>query len=158
MKIAREPLTHELFTEILPLAQKCWEESTKNKGETCAYYGEREFQVEPDEKSYQEFSDNGRLVLITLRNEKLLGYVIGIVYSSLHHKKILCGFGDTIYIEPEYRKHTWAVIKRFESEMQALGIQIIGWPTHVNGPVYELLKAKGYVGDDIVMEKRIPCA
>ena len=37
----------------------------------------------------------------------------------------------------------------------ALGAQIIGWPVHFNGPVYDLLKAKGYIGDDIVMEKRI---
>jgi hypothetical protein len=34
-------------------------------------------------------------------------------------------------------------------------VGIIGWPVHLNGPVYDVLKAKGYVGDDIVMEKRL---
>jgi len=60
-----------------------------------------------------------------------------------------------MYIEPDYRSHTWAVAKRFEKEMAQLGAQILGWPAHLNGPVYEVLKARGYVGDDIVMEKRL---
>ena len=41
--------------------------------------------------------------------------------------------------------------------MRERNVQIIGWPTHVDGPMYALLKARGYVGDDIVMEKRLPC-
>ena len=45
--------------------------------------------------------------------------------------------------------------ERFEKEMAARGSIIIGWPTHPDGPVYELLKARGYVADDIVMEKRL---
>jgi hypothetical protein len=45
--------------------------------------------------------------------------------------------------------------ERFETEFKALGAAIIGWPAHINGPVYEVLKARGYVGDDIVMERRL---
>lgn len=155
--IEREPLTHALFAEVLPLSQKCWNESTIAKGETCAFYGEREFAIEPDEEAYQALSDSGKLILLTLRDEgKLVGYVIGFSYRALHHKKITGGIGDSIYVEPDYRpSHTWALAKRFEEEMRRLGVEIIGWPVTPDGPVCEVLKARGYVGDDIVMEKRL---
>jgi len=154
--IEKEAFNPELAEMVFPLAQKCWNESTAFKGETCAYYGERDFQVEPDTAAYQALADQGKLVIVTLRDDgELKGYVIGFLYTSLHHKKIPCGFGDSIYIEPEYREHTWAVAKRFEKEMESLGAQIIGWPVHQNGPVYDILKAKGYTADDVVMEKRL---
>lgn len=155
MKIEAEAFTPELAAEILPLAQKCWNESTTIKGETCAYYGERDFAVEPDTEAYLRLAENGLLVVVTLRNEALMGYVMGILYPSLHHKKILCAIGDSIYVEPEHRAYTGVIAARFEDEMRGRGVQIIGWPAHIDGPVYQVLKARHYVGDDIVMEKRL---
>jgi hypothetical protein len=156
ISISTEKFNAELAAEVLPLARKCWAESTEFKGESCAYYGDRDFLIEPDTAAYQKLADDGYLVLVTIRDEaELKGYVIGFVYTSLHHKGIPCGIGDSIYLEPGYRSHTWAVAKRFEAEMKALGAKILGWPVHLDGPVYGVLKAKGYVGDDIVMEKRL---
>lgn len=158
MNIQLEPFTPELFAEILPLAQKCWEEQTQVKGADCAYYGERDFKVEPDLDTYARLALMGYTVIVTLRDEGALrGYIVGIIYRSWHHKNILCGNGDSIYVEPPHRAYTAVMAERFERELARLGAQIIGWPTHRNGPVYELLKARGYVGDDIVMEKRL-CA
>lgn len=156
--IEKEPFTMELMAEILPLAQRCWNESTLEKGESCAFYGEREFQIEPYGEMYQELSDKGALVLITLRVDGVLqGYVEGFTYRTMHHKKIIGALGDSIYIEPPFRSHASALINRFESEVKGMGAGIIGWPTQEGGAVYNVLKAKGYVGDDVVMEKRI-CA
>lgn len=157
VEIAKESFSPELSAEMLPLARKCWNESTIIKAESCAFYGERDFEIEPDMTTYQMLSDTGRLVLITIRDEVLQGYLLGFIYSTLHHKKIMGGIGDSIYIEPKYRAYTGVAADRFEKEMGVLGAQIIGWPVHINGPVYEVLKARGYVGDDIVMEKRL-CA
>lgn len=158
MKIERETFSDALFDELLPLTRKCWDESTAFKGESCAYFGDRDFLIEPDKESYQKLAEQGSLVVVTLRKESVLqGYVVGFLYKALHHKHILCAIGDSIYIEPEHRAHTWAVAKRFEKEVTSMGAKILGWPVHLNGPVYEILKAKGYVGDDIVMEKRL-CA
>lgn len=157
--IDKEPFSQSLCREILPLGQKCWEESTINKADTCAYYGERDFEIIPDVEVYQKASDENRLVLITLRDgTSLKGYVVGFLYRSWHHTRILCANVDSIYLEPDYRSYAAVVADRFEKEFQKLGAAIIGWPTHINGPMYEVLKARGYVGDDIVMEKRItPC-
>jgi hypothetical protein len=159
LKIEKEILTEQLYSEILPLARKCWEEGTRNKGESCAYYGERDFAVEPDFPEYLNLAARDALLLLTLRDgEVLKGYALGILYGSLHHKGIRCGFGDSVYIEPDCRSFTTALINRFEAEFKAAGAHIIGWPVHINGPVYGILKARGYVGDDIVMEKRLPVA
>ena len=153
-----EPFSRELSAEIAPLAQKCWNESTVIKAETCAFYGERDFQIEPDVDRYELLASQGFVVMVTLRNDaEIKGYVIGLVYRSMHHKHILCGIGDTAYLEPDYRAYMAPVANRFEQEMRSRGVGIIGWPTHAEGPVYEVLKALGYVGDDIVMEKRL-CA
>jgi len=152
-----EPLTDELFAEILPLAQACWDESTKVKGESCAYYGERDFLIEPDADQYKTLQAAGGLLIITVRDEGVLvGYLIGILYRSLHHRHITCALGDSMYLKPEYRfSHAASVASLFERELTAIGIGIIGWPAHRSSPLYEFLQSRGYVEDDTVMEKRL---
>lgn len=152
-----EPFSEELFASVVPLAQKCWDESTAIKGAACAYHGERDFMIEPDADQYKNLAQSGALVIITVRDsEVLVGYLIGIHYRALHHRKISCGLGDSMYLEPTYR-FTYAaqVAQKFEDEMTSRGAGIIGWPAHMNSPLYEFLKTRGYVGDDIVMEKRL---
>ncbi len=154
--IEKEPFSLTLAAEILPLAQKCWQESTIVKQETCAYFGERDFAIEPNFAVYEQFAKQGSIVMVTVRDEiTLKGYVVGFIHHSLHHKKILCGYGDSIYIEPDYRAYTAIVAEKFEQAMKNLNVDMIGWPTHIDGPIYQVLKTRGYVGDDIMMEKRI---
>jgi len=154
--INQESFSLALAAELMPLAQACWNESTVVKNKTCAFYGEREFAVEPDMELYEHLTSKGSMVAVTLREDAILkGYVIGYTYRSPHHKKIFCGHGDSIYIEPPYRSYAANVAQKFESAMKELKVQAIGWPTHIDGPMYEVLKNLGYVGDDIIMEKRI---
>jgi hypothetical protein len=156
LKIERETFDRALFDEILPLAQKCWQESTAIKADTCAFYGDREFQIEPDYDAYQKIEDAGSMVVITVRElGKLVGYLLGFSYRAMHHKHIIGGIADTMYLEPDHRTYAPIVAARFEKEMKDMGVGIIGWPTHENGPTYALLKTMGYVGDDVVMEKRL---
>jgi hypothetical protein len=154
--IEQEPFNLEVAAEMLPLAQKCWEESTAFKKDTCAYYGERDFQIEPDTQGYQQLADMGLVVLITLRSDGVLkGYVLGLLYKSKHHKKIACSISDSAYLEPQCRSYAGVMIDKFGTAMKAEKVEIIGWPTHIDGPWFAVLKARGYVGDDIVMEKRL---
>lgn len=154
--IEKEPYSPALHAEIMPLAQKCWQESTIIKADSCAFYGERDFDIEPFIEAYEGLNSKGVLVVITLRVDGALeGFIEGFSYRAMHHSKIVGGIADSIYIEPKYRSYTGVLIERFEGEMSKLGVGIIGWPTQKDGPVYNVLVAKGYVGDDIVMEKRI---
>src|SRR5882757_7892859 len=152
--IEKEDFCHDLYQEVLPLGRKCWEESTLDKGADCGYHGERDFQIEPDFEVYERVASNGSMVLLTLRdNGALKGYVVGFTYRSWHHKDILCANVDSIYVEPSHRAYTAVIAEKLEKEFRLMGVQIIGWPTRINGPVYDFLMARGYVGDDIVMEK-----
>jgi hypothetical protein len=155
MKIDREPYSEELRVELMPLAQKCWDSESETKAKTCAYYGERNFAIAPDIATYKKFADADVLVIVTLRdNLQLVGYAIGFVYQSLHHK-VLCACGDSFYVEPEYRSYGGALEDRFEKEFVKMNAEIIGWGCTPGGPVHTLLIAKGFIADDIVMEKRL---
>ena len=156
ISIDEEPFSLQVAAEILPLAQKGWDESTLIKQGTCAYFGARAFSIEPDVERYTELAAQGLLLLMTLRDDTILqGYLLGLTYRSLHHKRILCGIADALYVQPDYRAYTTLMAEKFEAAMRGREVEIIGWPTHIEGPVYEVLKARGYVGDDIVMEKRL---
>lgn len=158
ISIDKESFSETLSKEILPLGQKCWRESTEAKAQKCAFYGERDFQIEPDMEQYQKLSDAGALVILTVRDEgEIKGYVSGFTYRALHHKKITGAIGDTIYVEPEYRSYAGVLIDKFLDEMRERKVQIVGWPTTPEGYVYQLLKGRKFVGDDIVMELRL-CA
>lgn len=158
VSIEVEPFSMDLAEEIKPLGQQCWNESTLVKGETCAFHGARDFVIEPDVEQYDVLNRNGMLLLLTLRDDGVLhGYAIGVLYQSLHHRGIRVGGGDSFYIHPGYRSYTAVMVDKFEGELKSRGAAIIGWPTHSRGPLYDVLKAKGYVGDDVVMEKKL-CA
>jgi hypothetical protein len=146
----------ELFHKLLPLAQESWNESSRAKAETCAFYGKRDLKIEPDADQYQRLDSLGILLLLTLRDgNDVVGYLLAVTHPALHHKQIICANVDCVYVDPDYRSYTGVMIERFEKEATDRGAQIIGWPTHPNGPVYEVLTAMGYVGDDLVMEKQL---
>ena len=152
IRIEQETFTEALAAEMFPLGQACWDESTEVKKSTCAFYGERNFAVDPDIERYKALAKSGVMIVVTLRDGATLnGYVIGLTYRSLHQKKIVCGSIDSIYIDPQYRAYAAIVCEKIE---QAMNVEIIGWATHIDGPVYQVLKARGYVGDDVIMEKR----
>lgn len=152
--IDKEKFSESLSQELLPLAQKCWDERTLEKGETCAFYGSRDTPIDPDTEKYLSLGD--ALMVVTVRDDGVLkGYAIVVTHKSMHMKKVLCGFVDCIYMEPAYQAYAGPTVERFEKEAKDLGVEIIGWPVHVNGPVYKVAQAMGYVGDDIVMERRI---
>lgn len=146
----------ERAAEILPLGQACWNESTLAKKDTCAFYGERDFSIEPDYERYAWLAEQGALLFLMLRDDGVLrGYLIAFTHRSLHHRQAFCGFVDSVYIDPDYRSYTAVMVGKFHEEMTRRQVQIIGWPTHPDGPIYQVLKALGYIGDDIVMEKRL---
>lgn len=154
--IAVEKFTDALFAEMLPLGRKCFEESTTVKGEACAYYGSRDFPIEPDIEQYRHLAQLGSLVIVTLREAGVLrGFVVGFMHRCMHHKHVIGAVGDTLYVEPEQRAYTGVLIERFLEQARAMKAEIVGWPTTIDGYVYNVLKAMNFVGDDIVMERRL---
>ena len=160
LKIQSEVLTRDLFIdEILPLGQKCWDECSEIKGETCSFHGERGFVIQPDVKRYLELADQDTLLTMTARDDEgvLRGYALCIYYMSLHHAPVICANVDTLYVEPEFRACLRRFISNIESEFENRGVVIVGWATSPAGKMYEILKLLGYAPDDVIMEKRL-CA
>lgn len=156
--IGIEPMTRALIEELRPLWQRCWDECSEIKGTTCAFHGERGFLIEPDIEQYLLLGSQNSLPVVTLRVDGVLhGYAIGILYRALHHRPVIVGNVDSCYLDPQYRSYIRSVIKALENEFESHEVVIIGWPTSPDGHLYSVLKALGYIPDDIVMEKRL-CA
>lgn len=156
---AVELFTRSLFDEILPLAQKSWDECSEIKNETCVFHGERGFKIQPDVDQYLTLQASESLIALTLRNEdgELKGYSLGVLYRSLHHRPIICGNVDSFYIEPECRSYVRSFIARIEQEFADRQVVVMGWPTTASGSLCAALKQLGYIADDVVMEKKL-CA
>lgn len=157
MLIAIEPFTRELSDEIIPLGQQSWDECSEIKKDTCAYHGQRGLPIDPDIDQYLYLHDHNSLIAMTLRDDGnvLRGYALLILYKSLHLKTELCGNVDTFYVQPEHRRSMPRFMSRIEEVMQEHGVSIVGWPVTMTGKLYEILKRRGYIADDVVMELKI---
>jgi hypothetical protein len=168
MKIAVEPFTLELAAEITPLGQECWDECSEIKKDTCAYHGQRGLAIDPNNEMYLLLQSQGKLTAMTLRDQGgiLQGYTLLIVYNSLHLQEEVCGGVDTFYVRPPHRHSMMRLMSSLEEHFRSRGVSIIGWPVTLAGKLYEILKKRGYIGDDIVMELKLkdlpagdqPCA
>lgn len=157
MNIATEPLTRELFSEILPLGQACWDECSEIKKDTCAYHGQRGLPIDPNIEQYLNLQMHGLLTVLTLRDDGgvLQGYAAMIQYYSLHLKDELCGNVDTFFVHPDARASMPRFMSAVEEEFRSRGVSIIGWPVTAAGKLFEILKKRGYIADDVVMELKL---
>lgn len=159
ISITKEPFTSELFTEIMPLAQKLWDECSEIKKDSCSFHGERGFKIQPDSAQYLNLQQQDSLITMTLRDTTgaLQGFSISILYHSLHHAPVKCANVDTFYIEPAYRSSIQNLVSRMEDQFRDREIVVVGWPVSPAGDLFKILNLLGYHPDDVVLEKRI-CA
>jgi hypothetical protein len=155
--ISIEPFTRELANEIVPLGQQSWDECSEIKQDTCAYHGQRGLAIDPDIDQYLYLANHQSLIAMTLRDDEkvLRGYALLILYKSLHLKTELCGNVDTFYVQPDFRRSMSRFISEIEDVLRQRGISIIGWPVTMTGKMFEILKRRGYIADDVVMELKI---
>jgi hypothetical protein len=155
--ISIEPFTCALADEIVPLGQQSWDECSEIKQDTCAYHGQRGLAIDPDIEQYLYLANHESLVAMTLRDDDkaLRGYALLILYKSLHLKTELCGNVDTFYVQPDFRRSMSRFISEIEEVLRLRGISIIGWPVTMTGKMFEILKRRGYIADDVVMELKI---
>lgn len=159
MVIGIEPLTNELFDELMPMGQKLWDECSEIKADTCSFHGERGLKIQPNRATYFAFQANGQLAAFVMRDVQGVakGFAFCMFYNSLHHEVVKCANVDLFYIEPEHRAAIRRLIKTIEDEFRSRGVVVVGWPISPMGKLFEILKTLGYAPDDVVMEKRI-CA
>ncbi len=157
MKIAIEPFTRELAAEITPLGQQSWDECSEIKKDTCAYHGQRGLAIDPNIDQYLRIAAADSLVAMTLRSDEgvLHGYALSILYYSLHLQTERCGNVDTFYVQPRHRRAMPRFMSSIEDELRKRGVSIIAWPVTATGKLFEILKKRGYIADDVVMELKL---
>lgn len=157
MKIAIEPFTLDLAAEITPLGQECWDECSEIKKDTCAFHGQRGLAIDPNNEMYLRLQSLDLLIAMTMRTEDglLIGYSLLITYYSLHMKEELCGNVDTFYVQPAHRKYMPRFMSHVEGELLSRGVSIVGWPVTMSGKLFEILKKRGYIADDVIMELKL---
>jgi hypothetical protein len=154
--IVVEPFTMELAAELIPLGQQAWDECSEIKKDTCAYHGQRGLPIDPNVEQYMRLSDSGALLAMTLRSEGVLhGYAMLIMYRSLHLRNELCGNVDTFYIQPDYRRFMPRFMSMVEDEFRSRNVSIVGWPVTITGKLFDILKKRGYIADDVIMELKL---
>ena len=139
--------TEEFAKELLPLLRKDWQESPSY---------EPDLEVDPNFDIYAKLDAAGALLCLTLRDAtRLVGFLVYIVSPSTHHKSVMVGRGDVMYIEPGYRGHAKEMLWAAEQLLKAGGVRRLGWATHASSRLYKLLHATGFYDDEIVMEKKL---
>jgi hypothetical protein len=113
--------------------------------------------IDPNNDVYLLLQSQGSLIAMTLRSEEgtLHGYSLMVCYYSLHLRKELCGNVDTFYVQPEYRLFMPRLMSTVEEEFRSRGVSIIGWPVTMTGKLFKILKKRGYIADDVVMELKL---
>lgn len=107
----------------------------------------------PDTEAYSRLYDQGRLVILTVRDDgAMIGYLITVVIAHLHSRMIKSAFEEGLYLAPEYRKGTLGirVIKFMEEVLKSLGVRRV---YYTNRPQRDLSKLYARLGAKCVAEQ-----
>ena len=139
----------DLWPEIMPLLLAHKEE--------IAHYPD--IALEPDIQAYNGIEDSGLLRCYTARRvERLIGYAVYFVRTSLHAQDSLQALMDVLYVRPDARRGGVGVglIQFCEAALKAEGVQVIFPHLHVSHPeTIALFERLGYERVDVILGKRL---
>jgi GNAT superfamily N-acetyltransferase len=101
------------------LLKKHWEEIALNKDQVP---------LDPDWLTYQSLDENGRLFIITARDEgRLVGYSVYFLSRNFHYQSLFVAESDIFYLLPEYRKGLvgMKLLKFSEQALKNIGVNKI---------------------------------
>lgn len=65
---------------------------------------------DPDVSGYRDLYTNGRLIVLTVRDDRtMVGYLMFVVMQHFHARSIRTAFEEGLYLAPEYRKGTLGI-------------------------------------------------
>lgn len=107
----------------------------------------------PDAEMYAALEQAGKLLVCVARSAgKVVGYALIIIRKHLHYKDTLCGFEDSYYLLPEFRKGLtgYLLIKFALQKLRERGVRKTYWMTKQFKPVTGLLLRFGMKQCDTV--------
>jgi hypothetical protein len=149
--VQRERYSEALCQELLPLLKDNWVRTESLIGAEP---------MDPAWDKYQKLDEMDLVECITARrNGELVGYIIYFLSLNMHHKTVRSAHGDLLYVkrDPGLGRVVFALIDAAEMSMRARGIKYVGWFVQKGSRVRKILESRGYIDDEIVMEKKL-CA
>jgi len=146
--LAREPLTEDLWCEVLPLLFAHWKE--------IAHY--QDIELTPDRGRYATMEKAGLLRLFTARTPEglLVGYACFTVAPSLHYAQSIQAQQDVVYVQPNMRGAIGRDFLRFcTAELAGEGVQVIYHHVKAKHDFGPLLERDGFELVDRIYAKRL---
>ena len=141
----------EVIHEIKPLLEHHWNE--------IALYKQK-FPLEPDYSRYQQLYEQGKLVIVTARDQvfldDLIGYSIFILHRHIHYNSCMVAVNDVIFLLDSYRSSSTAgarLIRSSEKIVQEMGANRITWHIKPHNDWSAILRRMGYIEEEKVMGK-----
>lgn len=150
LKFIRGYDMESFFREAFPLFSECWEEGGEYK---------EVINIDVDISSYMKLNELGMVHVIVVKEEdEIVGFSMIMRTPHLHHKWVIYGSVDTVYLHPLYRAGTTGIrlISETEEYAKELGIEILICHTRLTNPSLEkILKRKGFSHKENVLNKYI---
>lgn len=116
--------------------------------EVLGYY------LDPDYETYKLAADNGRALVITLRNDegKIVGWSLYYIAASLRRKSEFEAENHTIFVDKEYRKKYGArIISDADKFLKRLGVKRTRFANDIEA-FGRILSSLGYTGKTVIWE------
>lgn len=130
--------------EALPLLERHYEEIAQFKSVQ---------KLDPDWDAYAALERAGKLWMMTARdNGVLIGYIVMIVTTDMHYRKLLRAVEDIHFILPEYRRGLtgYKLLSRTVRAMRERGVGTVTFRTKANASHGLLFERLGGVLQDLV--------
>jgi len=92
-------------------------------------------QLDPDWEAYERMEQSGKLWVLTARKgSQLIGYIVMLISTDFHYRKLLKATEDIHFILSEYRKGIvgYKMLARMKQAMKDKGVQLISLRTKAN--------------------------
>lgn len=140
-----------VYGEILDLLRLHWQE--------VASYQDL-LELDPDVELYRALAERGKLLIVTARVAgKLVGYIVYIVGTHAHYRKVLQGVEDIHFLHPDYRRSRIgiALLKAGEAELRKRGVKLAVLRCKARDELDHsaIFMRLGYDEQDLVFTKRL---
>lgn len=147
--IQRERYSDALCQELLPLLHENWVRTESLIAEEP---------IDPAWEKYKKLDELDMVACFTARRDGvLIGYAIVFHSHTMHHKTMISGHGDLIYVKSErgLGRVVFGLLDASEDYLRSKGTKYHGWFVRKGSRFYKLLQSRGYVDDEIVMERKL---
>lgn len=116
-------------------------------------------EVNPNDGVYRSLEHAGKLMVVVVHDDDghMIGYAVGILAPHPHYSALLCLENDVVYLDPAHRGQGvgGVLIDQAEHRAALRGARFAQWHAKPGTALDNLLRAKGYGIQDIILSREI---